>query len=79
MRESLNTDNKTGFLTSDSQTTVDIGDVIRIQYTDGLYYGEIINLETGDVGELLVFRYLKPNPQYDAAPLFTLKRPFNNG
>ena len=66
---------QTGIYCSDEQTPVDIGDVIRLQYSDGSYFAEVIAIETGDAGEVLVFQYIKPVAGLEQAPLFVINRP----
>jgi hypothetical protein len=68
---------KTGIYTSNELTSVDVGDVIRVQHSDGLYYAEIIAIETGDAGEVLVFQYIKPRLEKAQAPVFKINRPFH--
>lgn len=68
---------KIGIYVSNDQTTVDIGDVLKISHTNGLYFAEIIAIETGDAGEALIFQYIKASPEFETAPTFTLKQPFS--
>ncbi|MEW6730346.1 MAG: hypothetical protein AB1489_03305 [Acidobacteriota bacterium] len=68
--------NQTGYYASDKQTSADIGDLIRVQHSDGIYYAEVIAIETGDAGEVLVFQYVKPVIEQQDTPLFRLNHPF---
>ncbi len=68
---------KTSIYVSDEQTPADLGDVIKLEHDNGIYFGEVIAIETGDAGEALIFRYIKPKPEFDSAPCFKIKRPFS--
>lgn len=69
---------KTSIYVADEQTPADIGDVIKLEHSDGIYFGEVIAIETGDAGEALIFRYIKPKSEFDSAPIFKINRPFSN-
>lgn len=68
---------KRGIYVSNDQTTVDIGDVVKISHSDGIYFAEIVAIETGDAGEALIFQYIKNSPAVESAPTFILKQPFS--
>jgi hypothetical protein len=67
---------KTGMYAANEQTTVDVGDVISLEHTDGIFFAEVVAIESGDAGEVLIFQYIKPQPEHENAPRFTIKRPF---
>lgn len=66
---------KTGAYATDKQTTVDVGDVIKLEHSDGAFFAEIIAIETGDAGETLFFQYIEAEPGFDLVPTFSIKRP----
>jgi hypothetical protein len=68
-----------GMYANDQLSSINVGDAIRVQHSNGLYFAEVIAIETGDVGELLVFKYIKPQPELLEAPLIKLNRPFVAG
>lgn len=68
---------QTGVYVSNEQTPVDVGDLIRVQHSDAtIHYAEVIAIETGDAGEVLVFQYIKTPDGVEQAPLFAVNRPF---
>lgn len=67
---------KTGAYATDVQTTVDIGDVIKLKHSDGTFFAEVIAIETGDAGETLFFEYIEPRDEFSSSPYFLIKRPF---
>lgn len=67
---------KTGAYATDVQTPVDVGDVIRLEHSDGIFFAEIIGIETGDAGETLFFQYISPQTEFESAPIFLVKRTF---
>lgn len=67
---------KTGVYATDVQTTVDIGDIIKLEHSDGTFFAEITAIETGDVGEALFFEYIEPKDEFSSSPSFSIKRPF---
>jgi len=69
---------KTGVYVTDIQTSVDVGDVIKVEHSDGVFFAEITAIETGDAGEALFFQYINPKPEFEASPVFLIKRPFSD-